>query len=534
MNILFLITAVLFFIWIVRNAFFWVSLWQVKEYRLDRLIVHIKETTQGMDLFLSPLSILKWAAILAYLIVVLNNGFIIFYKLIVVFVFYLQFLFVFKELTTHSFKRPTFTIKAVVIISLSVIVLFLLFLIPVLDRFLWFLVLDRVLFLFVAFFVFSFSFPTDIYKDLQIDKATKKIKNHRNLLIIGVTGSYGKSSTKEYIAQILEKKFKVLKTQGTNNTAIGIANTVLSGLKEDTQVFVAEMAAYKKGEIKELCKIAKPKIGIITAVNNQHLSLFGSLQNTLSAKYELIRSLPKDGLAIFNGNNKNAYKLYKLTTKKKILYRLLGFPKKSREEGIFGFNIETKKTLIEFDISIGNESVHMETNLIGSHNVENILPAIYIAYYLGMNFSEIKKAVFSLSNLPKTMTKHELTTGATIIDDTFNANPNAVLAALEYMKIYKGRKIMVLQPMIELGEDSEKEHFHIAREISKVCDYLFLTNKNHYKSILEGVDSVSEKCIVQILDASAASKFIKESSDSDDIIIFEGKEAAIFLSKLLS
>lgn len=541
MSTLFIFTSVLFFLLIFRDIFFWVWLWQLKEYRLDRFLVHLRETIQGKGSFFTKIAVLKWFLIFGYVFVVFKSNLLSAYQIFIVLVFSLQFFLILKNFSSAFIKRPIFTFKAIIILLLSLFLISLLFFLPLVEKFLWLLLLDKLIFLLVAFFIFAFSFPTSLYQDFKIGRATKKIKEHKKLLVIGVTGSFGKSSTKEYIAQILEKRFPVLKTKGTNNTPIGVANTILSGLKEETEIFVVEMAAYKKGEVKELCQIVRPQIGIITAVSFQHLSLFGSLQNIMEAKYELIKALPKEGLALFNGNNRNAYKLYKLTKKQKVLYQCFDSLyqcfdssnsrlKKSSRDNIFGFNIKTLKNSIEFDVLIEKKNLHLKAPLIGSHNVENILPAIYIAKYLGTSDGEIKKAVASLVPLPKTMMRHQLSNGVTFIDDTFNANPDAVLAALNYLKIYKGKKIMVLQPMIELGKNAKDEHYRVARAISDVCDYLFLTNNNFYKSIMRGMNN---GCIVRIENASEIATFIIENTNSKDVVIFEGKEAARSLSKLL-
>ncbi|MDP3988466.1 MAG: UDP-N-acetylmuramoyl-tripeptide--D-alanyl-D-alanine ligase [Candidatus Levybacteria bacterium] len=539
MNLIFYLSTFFFFIWAIRNALFWVNMWQVKEYRFDRMLVHLKETWQGRSILFSKFLFFKYLAIFSYGFVIFNSEFLLPYQLLVLVIFGFQSLFVFQEISQRQIKRPVLTAKSIFLFFSSLFVLFIFYMLPFVDRSLWFLLIDRLIPLIIGFFVFSLSIPTNIYKDFQEEKAAKKIMEHKKLLVIGVTGSYGKSSTKEYLGQILEKKFRILKTAGSNNTLIGISNTVLSGLKKDTQIFIAEMGAYKRGEISELCQIVHPKIGIITGVAKQHLSLFGSFQNTMDTKYELINSLPKDGLALFNGNNQNSHHLYQLTNKNKILYETLNFLpkdqalKEKRKREIAAFKINVRKTAISFNVMLGKDIIEMEANLVGGHNIENILPGIYIAKYLGMKNHEIKEAVSQLISLPKTMVYQKSESGAVLIDDTFNSNPNAVLAALDYMKIYKGKRILVLNPMVELGSESENEHYLVSREISKVCDYLFLTNKNFHKPIVKGIMNGKGKCVVKICSASKIADYVKENTSVNDIIVFEGKESAVSFSKIL-
>lgn len=546
MNILFIFASLLFGIWILRNILFWVYLWQLKEYRFDRLLVHLKETIQGRRIVTSPLLFLTWFSIFSYLFVV-SHDFVVPYQLLVIFVFSLKVGGVIKEFREKSIKKPVLTLKVIGMLLSVTIAIFILYIFPLVDRFLWLLLLERCVPILITLLVILLSVPTEFYRDIKLEKAVKKIKDvkakhtgKKSLLVIAVTGSYGKSSTKDFIAQILSKRFRVLKTSGTQNTPIGITNTILSGLKNTTEIFIVEMGAYKKREIAELCDIVSPQIGVLTGVSDQHLSLFGSIENIMNAKYELIESLPQSGLAIFNGNNKNAWALYKRTRKKKVLYQW-GENLKDLEKNlpsdfknsIYAYNISVKKTHITFDVMLKNKTIHFKTYLIGGQTIENVLPAIYIAHYLGMNENQIKKAVVLLSGLPKTMRFHKIPNGPSVIDDTFNANPAAVTVVIDYMKQYKGKKILVLHPMIELGRNAAIEHYRVGRQVSRVCDYILLTNKNFSNDILKGIQDEGGRCNMIISNVADATQFITAHTGEDDIVVFEGKEADNVLQKVL-
>lgn len=530
MDFFFLLANFFFFVWIIRNAFFWVWLWQLKEYRLDRILIHLKETGQGKKLLFSPILFLKWFVIISYVLVALNNDLLPLYQTLIFFIFFYEAISTYKEKSAGIFKQPIFTFKALFITFISLLLVFVLLLVPLLEKFLWILILDRVLPLIITFLVFLLYFPTEFYRDYRIEKAAKKISSFKNLLVIGVTGSYGKSSTKNYIARILEKKFNVLKTRGTNNTPIGIANTILNGLNEKTQVFVVEMGAYKRGEIAQMCKVVKPKIGVITSVSNQHLSLFKSQENTMRAKYELVESLPKDGLAIFNGNNKNSYKLFRKYHKNKVLYGTGNFG--SIQNQFLAKEVKAGKKNISFSVELKGQPLALNAPLLGKWNVEDILPGIYIADYLGMKPHKIKEAVSLLEPLTKTMVYKTLGTGTAIIDDTFNANPASVVSAIEYMNTYPGKKILVLQPLIELGVNAEKDHYDIAKKVSLNCDYLLLTNNNFLESISRGFGDANGKCLLKTDPLASYPEFIKTKTKKGDVVVFEGKESAFVLDML--
>ncbi len=548
MNMLFTITAIFFFIWIIRNILFWETLWQVKEYRIDRMTVHFNETSQGKRIFLSPMLFIKLSALFFFGYTIFHQNLLVAFQIITAAIFALEAVRVIREIISHRLKRPVLTFKATVIIIVTLITTYVFFLFPVFEIFVWLLIIERIIPFVIFFLVLLFTIPTELYREIQTQKAVKTLETIRssrdnNLLVIGVTGSYGKSSTKEYVSQILSRKFRVVNTQGTNNTLIGVVNTVLTSIKKSTEIFVVEMGAYKRGEIAQMCLLVKPNVGILTAVSDQHLSLFGSFNNIKQAKYELIESIPKNGLAVFNGNDETTYELYKITNKTKVLYEsfdtikdlthVLRSAKGYINASILAYNVHVDKTSISFQVFLKGKVIHVTAPLLGAHNVENLLPAIYLANHLGMTDKEIKKAVSLLSPLPKTMVRYETKKRASLIDDTFNASPDAVLAALSYMKTYKGKKIFVLTPLIELGKQAKKEHERLAGEITKICDLLFLTN-NNYSKIFKTVGKGKKKtCRILVADPDTIADYIRRHTQNEDVVVFEGKEAGIALNKLV-
>lgn len=534
MNVmLYFFTSTLFFIFLIRNILFWLHLWQIKEYRFDRLFIHLTETHQGRNLIFNPMNIFKLTVFFVFFATIFWTDLYPFYPFVVLIVYILSCIEIGKEFASKQVRVPVITFKILVIFFLTFLIEIVLFSFHLLDKFFWFLFLDKITPFVIAIFIILFSLPGDFYKDIIINRAIKKLSKYKKILVIGITGSYGKGSTKEYLAKILSYKFSVLSTYATYNTPIGIAKTILSGLTGETKIFVVEMGAYKKGEIAEMASMVKPKIGILTAVNDQHSSLFGSIANTKIAKYELIESLPRDGTALFNGNNPYTRVLYKTSNKKKILYCVNTDHEKVYSD-VVATSVTADKYSISFTVRIKNKNVGQFTApVLGKHNIENILPGIFIASTLGMSPREIREAVSMLSPLSKTMTPliHE---GVTFIDDTYNANPAAVLAALDYMKVYKGKKILVLQPMIELGKQAKNDHYEVAYEIGKVCQYLILTNKNFSESIERGVKDSKGKCHILFLLPKQIKEFISSHTKTGDVVVFEGKEAGIPLSLIVS
>lgn len=553
---LFIITSVGFFLWIIRNTLFWVELWQSKEYRMDRLSVHLRETVQGKRLLTSPVSIGKWILILGYVLVVYNQSATSLYEILVSLFFVYEGLFVFGEIASgYKLRRPVKTLKALSITGLSLIFITLLFIslgfyshgiaavasgdLAMTWRYVLFLILDRILVFIIALFVFLFALPTQMYLDYKIKKAKAVVQDQKKLLVIAISGSYGKSSTKEYIAQVLQEKYNVVKTLDSNNTPIGIANAIFRRITNKTDIFVVEMGAYKKGEIAQLCSIVMPNISVTTSVSDQHLSLYGSIQNAIDTEMELISALPDDGLALFNGNNENTVMLYKETKKKKkILYKVASSNErlvsslKSIPADITGTNVIQEKEKLTFTVSFNKKIIHFEAPLLGVHMIENILPAIFIANHLEIPIELIKNSVAHLVPPPKTMSRNVLKNGATLVDDTFNASPESVRAAIDYIKVYDKKKILVLMPLVELGEHAKKRHYDIGLQASKVCDYLFVTNKNFYEQLKQGIEDGKGTCQLKTGKIPDLVENIITLAKKDDVIIFEGKEAGKVLQKL--
>lgn len=523
MNILFFITTICFFIWTARNILYWTALWQEKEYRLDRLVSHLRETVKGKKLLTDPLLYSKFLLVLAYGIIVFYDTYSNWYQIAICLLYLFELGSIINEFFGHRLKRPTATIKAYIIFGISFSIITIVYFLPLTDTYLWFLILDRITPLVVMLYVFFFAFPTEVYTDLTIQKAMRKLEQYKNIIVIAVSGSYGKSSTKEFIAQVLEEKYTVVKTYGSNNTPIGIAKTILHRITDSTDIFILEMGAYKKGEVAELCEIVKPQISVTTSVSDQHLSLYGSLENAIDTEVELLRALPRKGLALFNGNNINTLRLYQRCKKKKILYKNIS--KANDSADIYATNAVVNPDGVGFTVWLNNKPVSLKASVLGAHMIENILPAIYLANHLHIPLATIKKKLLHLTPPPKTMRKRILANGVIVIDDTFNASPESVMAAMKYMQVYKRKKIFVLTPLIELGKNAQERHYEIGRAAARYCDYLFLTNNNFYNEIIRGVADEEKECIVKSGKVENITKDISGLTEKNDVVVLEGMES---------
>lgn len=484
MDILRGLLIIAFLITLFKNTIYQLFFWQLKEYRLDRFLVHL-QTWQGKKLLFGKMAVAKWLTLFL-------TPLFLFFKasgwlfLIVLTLFSAEAFSFLKQLLSRGWKRPILTPKILLILTAVFSLLLAFFLKLPLDLSVQTLIFDRVLLFIISLFIVLTNLPVKIIRQSTINQAKKKIENRSDLMTIGITGSYGKSSTKEFLAQILSQKFKVLKTPANINTDIGVAQTIVRSLKKEHQVFVCEMGAYKKREIKAIGDIARPKIGVITGINEQHLALFGSLEATMAAKFELIEALPKEGTAVFNGNNEYCLEMAK----------------------------KAKRMVAKVQVVRG-ERVSFKTDLPGKFFLENILMAAAIAEKLDVEKEKIARAVKKLV-LPAHTMQIIKKDGLTLIDDTYNSNPQGVLAALDYLKTLTGKKIFVFQPMIELGEASGRLHEEVGKKAAQICEQIFLSNQNFYNDILKRAKGkVSLKKDLPNIKKGA--------------ILFEGREAAALL-----
>ncbi len=352
-------------------------------------------------------------------------------------------------------------------------------------------------------------------------QAQEKIKSRTDLTIVGITGSFGKTSTKFIVGTILEEKFKVLNTPESYNTPMGLSKVVNNQLTDEHNVFIAELGARNIGDIKEVSELVSPKIGIITSIGPTHIETFKNIDNIMKTKYELIEELPTDGVAIFNYDNEYIKKLADKTFKEKILYGLedienLDLYAEDIEVSEFGstFTVKDKE---------GN-SIRCTTKLLGKHNIYNILAGVSVGKALGLSFDEIKRGIENIEPIPHRLNIINPGTGIIIIDDAFNSNPIGAKAALEVLSQFKeGRKIIVTPGMVELGSMEVEANTEFGTNIGKVCDYVILVGEKRTKPIYEGLMEVNYNkdniFIVNTLDE--ATSYIQKIARPKDVVLFE-------------
>lgn len=354
--------------------------------------------------------------------------------------------------------------------------------------------------------------------------AEKKLNNMIGLKRIAITGSYGKTSTKNILNDILNVKYNSFSTPKSFNTMYGLMNAINNYMDKFNDIFIAEMGAFKKGEIKEKAEFIKPKYAILTTIGTAHLESFGSRENIQSAKFELINSLPDDGIAILNMDD--PYQVnYKIKSKCKKLWISL----KNSKADIYTKDIKLSGNGTKFICVLNKNEIELETKLLGEANIYNILSSVLLAYELGLTEEQIKIGVKKINVIEHRLELKKIN-NITIIDDAYNSNPVGAKMAIDVLSYMKGKKIIVTPGMIELGDKQYEYNMEFGREIAKVCDEVILIGKEQTKPILDGLkkEKYSDKKIYILNDVKEAFTLMKKLSDKNTFVLLENDLPDIF------
>ncbi len=340
--------------------------------------------------------------------------------------------------------------------------------------------------------------------------------------MIAITGSVGKTTTKDMVASVLSRSYSVLKSEGNFNNEIGLPQTLLK-IDETHEFAVVEMGMRGLGEIRYLTTIARPDIAIITNIGISHIERLGSRQKILEAKLEILEGLPQNGIVILNGDDNMLSALKGLLPYRTVFYAL-----EDKNADYCAYNIKTEGMAVYFSVRIKNDEYDVYLPAPGIHNVYNALAAIAAGAETGMEPSEIISGIASYSSGEMRLDIRDLN-GITIINDAYNASPSSMEAALRVMKeLGQGRRmIAVLGDMLELGEYAETAHYDVGRLAARTgVDHLLATGHFAVKYCEGAVAAgISEENARHFEDNRGVIEYLKNIVKSGDIILVKGSRA---------
>ena len=352
------------------------------------------------------------------------------------------------------------------------------------------------------------------------DEAAAILRSMPALKVIGITGSYGKTSTKHYLNRILSEHFDVMMTPGSFNTTMGVIRTVREYLKPYNEVFIVEMGAKQPGDVKEICDLVHPSVGIITAVGPQHLESFKTIENVQRTKFELIDSLPADGLAIVNDD-------FPYVASRKVenveCVRYAVTATGAAQYTATDIKYTPFGTTFTLNSPDGG-NIEFSTRLVGECNVSNLMAAIISALRLGVPVGKIKYAVGQIEQVEHRLNMKRTSAGVTIIDDAFNSNPTGSAMALDVLAMMtQGKRIVVTPGMIELGDRQEELNREFGRKIATSADIAIVVGEYNREAIVEGIKSVSPRSAeIKIVDSFAESqRLLPTILSKGDTVLYE-------------
>ena len=330
--------------------------------------------------------------------------------------------------------------------------------------------------------VFNTPIEACVYRYYEV-KAKRKLKSMTNLKVVGITGSYGKTSSKNILSDILNLKYIARPSPKNLNTEYGLMITINNHLDKFDDIFIAEMGAHARGDIKKLCELVPPKYGILTTIGLAHLDTMGTPEIIRKTKFELIESLPPDGVGVLNGDDPKQTS-YNIKSKCKKIW--IGLENEAVD--IRAINIKCSHKGSTFDIIFkGDEKKYpFETRLLGNHNIYNILAAVALGKEFGMSISELQKGVLKAK---PTESRLELRNYGYMyqINDAYNSNPVGAKMAVEVLDMMPGTKVVVTPGMIELAEKEAELNEIFGNQIGKVADYVILVGEKRTKPIFKGI-----------------------------------------------
>ena len=360
---------------------------------------------------------------------------------------------------------------------------------------------------FILFFVFYISYiplivvvllltPLDLFfKKRRVNKAKELLSRYPNLKIIGIAGSYGKTTMKEAVSTVLEQKFTVVKTPENVNTPLGIAELILKKVNEKTEVLVVEMGEYKRGDVKDICSLVKPQIGIITGINEAHLERMGNLSNTVAAIFELAQNMDKDGFLALNNDCDLIHDHYKkyVTHQQVVLY------------------------------SFNNESA-LKSGLLGRYAVGVLSATAAVAKRLGLSSEQIQSGASHIKPLPHRLEPIAGARGVLVIDDSYNGNSEGVKEAIYLLSTYGDRRKVYITPgLVETGKLVSEVHKEIGRELSSIANFVVLIENSATPFIAEGLieNGFKKENIRWYKSSESAHADMAHIVEPNDVVLFQ-------------
>ena len=354
--------------------------------------------------------------------------------------------------------------------------------------------------------------------EMYFRDAQRILRERNDLIRIGITGSWGKTSVKFILGELLSVKFPTLVTPASFNTPMGVTKVIRTQLEPGHRVFVAEMGARHVGDIREMCRLVHPVIGLLTSVGPQHLDTFHTQERITKTKYELMDAIPEDGSCFFSDDDGIVLSLWKKTTKEKYLTGM-----HADRDDVWAEDIRVSPSGSGFQLCTKGEKIFCETELLGELNIRNILICAAVCFKLGMSAREVALGIRKLRPVPHRLELKRNPGGITVLDDAFNSNIRGAEQAFRILQQFPGKRIIVTPGMVELGNQEDEMNRLFGEKMAECCDEVILVGHARSRMILEGMKKKNfpESMVHVAGSLNEAAEILKTIAGSGDSILFE-------------
>ena len=439
-----------------------------------------------------------------------------------------------KNKRKEQVKKPlkvTFRIKRLIATEILIYVLVLIgFYLNFNINYLWFytliLVIMASLVYVVVYLAYVINLPIERLTYLKYKRRSRKKLDKMNIPIVGITGSYGKTSSKNILADILSIKYRAFPSPTNLNTPLGLMLTVNNHLDKFEEIFIPEMAACITGEIKRICDFIRPKYGIITNIGLAHLETFKTEENIQKTKFELIEALPSDGMGVLNKDDPKQVS-YKIKNDCQIKW--IGIDHHDVDLYAQNISYDAKGMTFEAVFTEDKKTIKLETKLLGIPNVYNILAALLISKAFNLTYEEMQRGVKNIKPITHRLELKKVG-DLHIIDDAYNSNPVGSKMALDVLKIMPGKRIVVTPGMIELKDKQYELNKKFGEYIAEVADYVILVGEKQTKPIYDGLiaKGYNKKQIEIVNDVKLAFPIINKIKEKETFVLLENDLPDLF------
>jgi UDP-N-acetylmuramoyl-tripeptide--D-alanyl-D-alanine ligase len=419
--------------------------------------------------------------------------------------------------------RPEFTVKAITMLAGAVVLI---------AGYAWFVYLNNTVAalqwatlvllwpLVFPLIVGLVNIPFALKKRQIIAQAARLRSRLSDLTVIGITGSYGKTSTKYFLQHLLTDAVPEVKaTAEHRNSELTVAQDMLAQLGPQTTHYIAEHAAYRRGEVAAVARLTKPDIGILTAIGNQHLSLFGSRQAIAEAKWELITALPDDGVAILNADDEMIQRHAKTLSTKVLWYSI------TKPADVYISKVEIKPTEIKGTLSVGKTTKAVTIPLASEALLSSVMAALSAAVALRVPLAHLIERLKTLKPYTRTMEIVTAASGATVIDDSYSANEAGVAVALKHLQRFPLRdRRVIMVPLIELGREAAEVHQRLGQALGRSQATVYVYGQAHREALLTGAREADQKATIHFFtDPKALTHAVTQGVTRETVFLLEGR-----------